>query len=329
MDEMREVLWFSRDQVANLLSLEDCIAGVEEAFRKYHQGEALAPGVLGVASKDGGFHIKAAGLHLSRTYFATKINGNFPDNRRLHGLPLIQGIIVLCDGDTGSPLAIMDSIEITILRTGAATAVAAKYLAGDGPLTATICGCGNQGRVQLQAVAKVRRIRNAFASDADPKAAEEFARRMTRECGFEVQATNHLKHALSQSSMCITCTPSQSFYINKSDIVAGTFVAGVGADNPAKQELDPLLFADTKIVVDVLDQCAEIGDLHHAITAGVVKKEDVYAELGEIVSGKKPGRESADEIIVFDSTGTAIQDVIAAAVVYERGKERGIGTVLA
>ena len=123
---MSETLVLTRRDVQELLGLDDCIAAVESAFRLHAEGRSLGPGVLGVPARDGGFHIKAAGLELGRRYFAAKTNANFPDNPRRHGLPAIQGGIVLCDADDGRPLAVMDSIEVTVRRTAAATAVAAK-----------------------------------------------------------------------------------------------------------------------------------------------------------------------------------------------------------
>src|SRR5215467_13801325 len=143
-----ETLLLSRADVASLLTLEACIGCVEEAFRQYGLGQTSAPKVLGMHSGDGGFHIKAALLSQSGSWFAAKLNGNFPGNRQRFGLPNIQGLITLCDAANGFPLAVMDSIEITILRTGAATAVAARHLARPDSKVVTICGCGNQGRVQ-------------------------------------------------------------------------------------------------------------------------------------------------------------------------------------
>src|SRR5215467_12206202 len=117
-------LLIKRHEVASLLGIEECMAAVEEAFKLYAEGKAAPPGVLGVHVQDGGFHIKAGVLNLGRTYFAAKTNANFPQNARRFGLPLIQGTIVLCDAENGYPLALMDSMEITIIRTGAATGVA-------------------------------------------------------------------------------------------------------------------------------------------------------------------------------------------------------------
>ena len=113
--------------------------------------------------------------------------------------------------------------------------------------------------------------------------------------------------------------------LDPDDIAPGTFIAAVGADSPEKQELHPLLMAKSKIVADILQQCSVMGDLHHALDAGVVTLADVYAELGEVVAGLKPGRESDEEIIVFDSTGMALQDVAAASLLYEKAERQGAG----
>src|SRR6266851_2120331 len=164
-------LLLDRREIASLLTLETCIAAVERAFLSYGQGATSPPGILGIHASDGGFHIKAGLLKTNKSYFAAKLNANFVENARRFGLPLIQGLILLCDGENGYPLAVMDSTEITIKRTGAATAIAAKYLARPDSKVATICGCGNQGRVQLRALARVLPIQHAFAFDLDPGAA--------------------------------------------------------------------------------------------------------------------------------------------------------------
>jgi alanine dehydrogenase len=318
-----ETLLLKRGDVTALLSLDECITAVEQAFKLYAEGKTLPPGVLGVHARDGGFHIKAAGLKLARTYFAAKVNGNFFRNTERYGMPNIQGIIMLCDGENGYPLALMDSIEITILRTGAATAVAAKYLARDDAKVATICGCGNQGRIQLKALMKVRALERVYAFDLDYARAERFAGELSDELSIEAHAVRDLAQAVRQSDVCVTCTPSRQFFLKREDVAPGTFIAAVGADDERKQELDPHLFAGNKIVVDLLEQCAAIGDLHHALDQGLITRADVHAELGQVVAGRKPGRTSRDEIIIFDSTGTALQDAAAAALVYEKAAPAG------
>jgi alanine dehydrogenase len=322
-------LFLSRRDVADLLDLSSCIAAVEQAFRLHGEGKAGAPGVMGVHVPGGGFHVKAGVLDLRRSYFALKVNANFPDNPARHGLPTIQGVVVLADAERGTPLAVIESGEITALRTAAATAVAVKYLARPDARTATIVGCGVQGAVQLRAVHLVRPLERAIACDMNAPRADAFAGALSAELGIPVRAERNVAAAARMSDIVVTCTPSRAPLLGADDVGAGAFVAAVGADNPEKQELAPALLAASTIVVDVLEQAATMGDLHHALAAGAVSRAAVHAELGEIVAGKKPGRRASDERIVFDSTGMALQDVAAAAAVYERAVAAGRGLVLA
>jgi ornithine cyclodeaminase/alanine dehydrogenase len=243
-------------------------------------------------------------------------------------LPTIQGVIIVCDAENGYPLAVMDSIEITILRTGAATAVAAKYLARPDSHVATICGCGNQGRIQLLALDKVLPIERIYAFDQDPKRALQFADEMSSALHITAQVAPNLRKAVGDCDVCVTCTTAKQYFIRQEDVAPGTFIAAVGADNAEKQEIEPKLLAANKVVVDILDQCATIGDLHHALAAGLMTRENVHAELGEIVAGKKAGRTSQDEITIFDSTGMALQDAAAAAIVYEKARQNGNGRMI-
>jgi alanine dehydrogenase len=322
-------LVLTRGDVEALLGWDECIEAVEAAFRLHAEGRSLGPGVLGVRAPGGGFHIKAAGLPRGRLYFAAKTNANFPENPRRHGLPAIQGVIVLCDAENGVPLAVMDSIEVTLRRTAAATAVAARLLARPDAAVAAVCGCGRQGRAQLRALARVLPLRRAYAYDADEGAARDYAREMAAALGLEVRPVRDHVEAVRDSDVCVTCTPSRCAFLLRAHVKPGTFVAAVGADSPDKQEIDPWLMAASVVVVDVLEQCAAIGDLHHALEAGVLTRDHVYAELADLVSGRKPGRRSPDEITVFDSTGTALQDVAAAALVYEKAAAAGVGLSVA
>jgi alanine dehydrogenase len=321
-------LLLTRHDIAQLLNIDECIAAVERAFKIYGEGKAAPPGILGMHARHGGFHIKAGFLKEARNYFACKINANFPQNKMRFALPTIQGVIILSDGENGQPLAVMDSIEITIQRTGAATAVAAKYLARRDAKVATICGCGIQGRIQLRALSRVLSLQHVFLFDIDEGQARSLADEFSGELLAEPIAQKSLAAAVKKSAVCVTCTPSTTFYLRRDDVAAGTFISAVGADSEQKQEIDPELFVSTKIVVDVLQQCVEIGDLHHAIEKRLVEKSDVHAELGEIVAGIKSGRTSKDEIVIFDSTGMALQDAATAALVYEKALAAKMGTRL-
>ena len=312
--------------VRALLGLDECIAAVESAFRLHGEGAVPPPGVLGAQVPGGGFHVKTA---LLRGYFAAKVNGNFPENPRQSGLPAIQGVIVLADAAQGRPLAVMDSIEITVLRTGAATAVAARHLARPESRVATVCGCGLQGRIQLRALARVLPLTRAFAWDVDAARARAYAAEMSASLGIDVTPAGELGAAVAESDVCVTCTPSRVPFLKAAFLRPGTFVAAVGADSPDKQELEPAVLASSKVVVDVLEQCAAIGELHHALESGALSRAGVRAELGQVVAGRKAGRTSSMEIAVFDSTGTALQDAAAAALVYEKALRAGAGTGIA
>jgi alanine dehydrogenase len=318
-----DTLLLTRSDVADLLDLDTCITAVEGAFRLHGNGDATT-GVLGIHVPGGGFHIKAGTLRLSRPYFAAKTNANFPNNPA-RGLPTIQGVIVLADAEVGTPLALLDSMEITTLRTGAASAVAAKYLARADARTLGLIGCGNQGWVQLRALRRVRSLTAARVYDRDRRRAEELARRLAPELGLTIEVASDPAAAARARDIVVTSTSARESILDVGDVAPGTFVAAVGADNPEKQEIAPALMAASRVVVDVLDQAATMGDLHHAIAAGVMSRDDVAAELGHIVAGHRPGRQAPGETIIFDSTGMALQDVAAAAAVYERAQAAGRG----
>jgi ornithine cyclodeaminase/alanine dehydrogenase-like protein (mu-crystallin family) len=219
----------------------------------------------------------------------------------------------------------MDAGEITALRTAAATAVAVKHLARSDASRIAIIGCGLQGQRHVDALSVVRQLSRISLYDVSPDAARSLAERVERDFRIPVVVASSAAEAADGADMCVTCTTSREFLLGPDDISTGAFVAGVGVDWEQKRELSPQLLKRSKLVVDVLAQCAAFGDLHHAIDAGAMTRDDVHAELGTVVAGRRPGRESNDEVIVFDSTGMALQDVAAAAVVYERAVARHCG----
>ena len=253
---------------------------LKKHLRLYANGKTLPPRVLGIHSGSGAFHIKAGAMSLGRNYFVAKVNGNFPNNLKTNGLPTIQGVIAVCDADTGRLLALLDSMEISIIRTGAATGVAAKYLSRKESSTITICGCGNQGRISIQAIIKTRDIKKVFAYDIDFKRAEKFAQELANDFKINVIPVSGLVSALAESDICVTCTTSTKPFIGLGDIKAGTFIAAVGADNEEKNEIDPTLIASCKLVTDITEQSATIGDFHHALESGLVDRSHVHAAIG-------------------------------------------------
>jgi alanine dehydrogenase len=319
-------LLLRRSDIERLLSLRDCIDAVDKIFRLLGEGKVPAHGILGVKAPGGGLHVKAGLLPGDRNYLVAKLNANFPGNNAHFGLPTIQGMIVVFDAENGVPLAILDSIDITIKRTAAASAIAAKYLARKESSVATICGCGQQGRTQLRAVLLVLPLTKVYAFDVNERAAIDFRNELSPELKVDIEFVRDLASAIQKSDVCITCTTANESFVCKEDVRPGTFIAAVGADDEHKQEIDSALIASAKVVADSLEQSCAIGDVHHAIAKGLMRKEDVYAELCEIVACQKIGRVADDEIIVFDSTGVAIEDAVAAVAVYERALANGIGT---
>ena len=303
------------NEIGPLLDMASCIRAVEDAFRARGTGRAAASATLGFALDGGGLHVKVASLD---RYVVAKVNANFPRNPVQRKLPTIQGALILFDATCGTPLVVMDSAPITTMRTAATTAVAASYLAHPGASTVTFLGCGVQARAHLTALCHVRPVRRVFAVDVQPAAADEFREFAIDEHGVQCSVAGSLRTAARASEIIITCTPSEQAILHIDDVNPGSFVAAVGADNEHKQEIDPALLRESMIVVDDLEQCARIGDLHHAIAAGVVTRDDVHASLDEIVAGTRLARGADNERIVFDSTGLALEDVAVAAVVYER-----------
>jgi ornithine cyclodeaminase/alanine dehydrogenase-like protein (mu-crystallin family) len=302
------------------------MAAVEDAFRQLALGRVPPPGILGLHAEHGSFHVKAAQLAASRPHFAAKLNANFPQNGARHGLPTIQGVVALFDAANGVLLALVDSMSITALRTAAATAVAAKYLARERSDVTLICGCGGQAAAQLRALVGVRRPRRVQAYDQHVGKAARFAAALGKELEIPITPAPDLAPAAAASDLIVTCTTSRRFFLTREMVRPGTFVAAVGADHEDKHEIDPQLMARATVVTDLTDQARTIGDLHHAIAAGSMTLGDVHAELGQVVAGQKRGRASADEIIVFDSTGTGLQDVAATIAVYGQALNACAGT---
>jgi ornithine cyclodeaminase/alanine dehydrogenase len=323
MTAKRETLLLSASDVTSLLTVSDCIAAVEAGLIALGEGRIPPPELLSLHSELGGLHVKAAVWMNGSHYFVAKANANFPSNPKTYGLPTIQGVIILCDANTGELLALIDSIEITALRTGAATAVAARKLARADSRVLTVCGCGRQGQVQLQSVLQVLPIESVFAYDVDPAAAHRFAENNQR---LNVGAIEDVQEAIRKSDVVVTCTPARKFFVRSRDVRPGTFIAAVGADNEHKQEIDPRLFVKNKVVVDSITQCLKIGDLHHAVAEGFASAASVYAELADVIAGKAVGRNSQDEITIFDSTGIAVEDAAAAALVFEKATHTGVGS---
>lgn len=315
-------LTLTASDVIRCLSPAECRAAVERAFMLLAQGRVPAARAVGFEAPGGSFHVKVALYDDGRPRFVAKVNGNFPDNPATSGLPTIQGVLVLADARDGRALAIMDSAVLTALRTAAASAVAADRLARRDAAVLAIVGCGLQGAAHVDALRAIRPIREIRLHDADPARAAWLA---ARHEGCRVVSS--VADATHGADLVATCTSGAAFVLDRDDVSPGTFIAAVGADNPHKREIHPRLMAAARVVVDDLAQCAAGGDLHHAIAGGAMAESSVHADLASVVAGRHAPI-PADAIVVFDSTGVALEDAAAADRVYERARALGLGGTL-
>lgn len=321
----RDPLILREAEIRALLDPAECIAAMERAFSAYSNGQAELPSVihLNVPEQRGEIHIKAGYLHGGRFYAAKMVSG-FPDNPSI-GLPVNDGMVVVFDARTGAPAAfLLDKGYMTDFRTGAAGAVAAKHLARERVRTVAVIGTGGQARYQVEMLAQVRNFGEVRVWGRDhAKAwacAEDLGKiRAIRACNFAV--ADSVEEAVKQADLTITATASRQPLLRADWLKPGVTVIAVGSDAPDKQELDVGVLARAdKIVADSIAQCLRLGEIHHAVQQGVISREKIYAELGEITSKRKPGRTSGEEIIICDLTGVGVQDVAAASLVMERAK---------
>jgi alanine dehydrogenase len=318
----------TRSEVAALMAPRDYLDAVDSGFAALGEGRAQSPAPLHVKVAHGGFHAKAASVDAaSRSFVALKFNANMPGNPARLGLPTIQGAILLCDASSGRLLAVMDSIEITLRRTAAATALAARHLARSDSTVLAVCGCGAQAAPQIEALQQVLPLRRILLWDIDPDKSRRLSEYLTsRDQPCEVEIAQSLPSATRRGDAIVTCTAASAAFLTPADVKPGSFVAAIGADSPTKSEIAPALMAASRVVVDSLEQCAAMGDLHHALAAGAMRMDQVHAELSDLVRGVRCGRTDAGETWIFDSTGVAVQDVASAVRVFERACALGIGT---
>lgn len=316
-----------------MLDLSACIDAVEAALRAAADNRAHSA-ILGLHARDGGLHGKAAYLEeyndatATSSWFVAKLNSNFPQNPRRHGLPTIQGVLALFDAECGRLVALMDSSALTVIRTAAATGVAARHLAPAAASSVTIIGCGAQAFSQVHALSLVRPIRRVVAIDAIPAAADSLATRILGELGIEATARTGSRNAPHDTDIIVTCTSSRTPILGSADVHPGVFIAAVGADNGDKSEIEPELMAAADVVVDSLAQASTIGDLHHAIAAGAMTPDQVRGELGALLLDSSSLTRESRRTVIFDSTGVAVEDVAAAVLAFRRARQLGLGTQL-
>jgi len=319
--------FFSADDVRKALPMAEAIEVMKRAFGQLSAGRAVVPlrTHVDVAEHRGVALFMPAYLPAAGR-MGVKIVTVFDDNPR-RGLPRIQALIVLLDAATGSPLAVMDGTSVTAIRTGAACGAATDLLARPEAATAAIFGAGVQGRTQLEAVCAVRPIRRARVFDPLAESAAAFARAMGLALGIEIEAAASPAEAVRDADVVCTATTSRTPVFADRDLRPGVHVNAVGSYQPSVQEIPAETVLRARVVVDHRPAAlAEAGDLLIPMAQGLFGEDHIHAELGQLVTGVKPGRASAEEVTLFKSVGIAVQDLAAAIHVLARGRPLGLGT---
>jgi alanine dehydrogenase len=309
---MRKTRLITQEKVQDVLDMEAAVAAVEAAFRAYGKGRVQMPPKPYLQFERGDLRCMPA--YVPELGLAAVKNVNV--HPRNTDLPSVMGTVTVFDPETGFAPAIMDGTHLTAMRTGAAGGVGAKYLARPDSRVAAFVGCGRQAETQLAALmVTMPALEQVLAVDVDRSRAESFAEAMTREHGVTAHACE-LEEALGRADILTTVTPTREPFVARDALKHGVHINAIGADAPGKQELQLEVLRQARIVVDNWEQAAHGGEINAAVSQGVLEHDDIYADIGEIVTAKLPGRDDDTDITVFDSTGLAIQDCACAAHVW-------------
>lgn len=329
---MYELRIIDAAQFRGLVSMDDVIPGVEHAYSLFSSGKAgLFPiithefdtGHTDMDIKSG--YIEGAGI------YGLKILGWNGDNPKLRGIPALSGLIVVMDIELQQPVGILEGSPVTFMRTGAAGAIGANILARPDSEKAVILGSGEQGRAQLMGLSKVmKNLKSVEIFNIRDEGAIKMASEVSGlypDISISARPIASLEDAVRSADIVVTCTPSRKAVIKGSWLKKGSHINTIGADMPGKQEIDPDILSAARVFADSKEQASQKGECQHAVSGGLIGKNDI-TEIGDVINGVKPGRTSADDITVFDSTGMALQDLITAKIALQRAALSGTGTVV-
>ncbi len=323
-----ETLLLNKDEVSSLIDLDAVLEAVENGYRSFNSGMVVQPDFMAVTlpGTHQGIDFKG-GLDMGSGYMTLKSSSGGFDNNPKSGLPIGMNTVLLFEARTSALKCIMDGTWITGCRTGAAGAISVKYLARADAGKLCVIGAGKQARRQLLAMMRVRKLTEVRAWDALEEFLDAYVKEMSTETGLKIRECTTAEEAVRGADIVVTTTRARSGPIVRKDwIQPGTHIAAIGADMPGKQELYADVFTGAKIVNDSINLCLKSGETRNAVEAGIIRPEDIHAEIGEIILGKQPGRESPDEVTIFDTVGMAIQDIVTAAMLYKSACEKGLGT---
>jgi len=309
---------------------EDSMDAIAEGFSRLTEGRATVPPILriDVAENNGEVDIKTAYVH-GLDSFAIKIASGFFNNRDL-GLPTGSGMMVVVSAKTGFPQAVLlDNGYLTDVRTGLAGAIAAQYLSRENIETAGVIGAGTQARYQIRGLKLVREFNRLMVYSIIPEEVDAYTEEMSKELGVEVVKVGNYEEVVRQSDVLVTTTPSHEPFLKAEWVHPGLHITCMGSDSEHKQELYADVFGRAdRVVCDRISQCFRLGELHHALEAGVISEQDEIIELGEIISGRKHGRQHDDEFTICDLTGVGVQDTAIALLAHRRALDKGLGIIL-
>ncbi len=321
------ILWLNRKDMDGLIDIHNVLPVVENAFLEHGLGKVQMPPKVYLDFKAHNGDLRTMPGYLENMDIAgVKLVNVHPDNPKI-GLPTVMALMVLNSTKTGAPLAVMDGTSLTDLRTGAAGGVAAKYLSREDSRVVGLIGLGRQARTQLRAIMEVRDIKMVKIFDMSKESTVAFKVEMEKEMGVEIESEPNARE-VCDCDILVTTTPVKSPVVKAGWIREGTHINAIGADAAGKEELDPMILKNANVIVDAIQQASHSGEVNVPISNGIFSVSEIYAELGQIVSGIKQGRENYSDITVFDSTGLSIQDVVTADLAYQRALERKVGLEL-
>lgn len=319
-------LILSREDVVSVLRMNECMQVVEKAFAELSNGTAVLPLRTAITPPDGLALYMPAFLRESGA-LACKVVTVYKNNPEKHQLPTTIGKVLLQDPETGDVICIMDGGYLTAVRTGAASGVATRYLAASNEQhVAGILGAGVQARMQLWAVAEAVQIHHALVYDVNDKAVGNFISAMSEKFGFKIKAASSTDEVVEGSTIICAATSSSLPLFDGKKVKPGTHINGIGSHTPNARELDTSIISRSRFFGDSSEACfKEAGDILIPIAEGAITEAHFLGELGELVTGKKQGRLSQEDITVFKSNGLAIQDAATAKLIYQKAIEKGIG----
>lgn len=320
-------LLLTEDDIKPVLDMGKAVKVVEEAFKAYGECRVNMPPKAYLYLENGDFRAMYGvikDIRPGEDVCGIKWVNVHPGNPK-RGLPTVMAKILLNDPKTALELADMDGTYVTDLRTGAAGAVAAKYLSRKDSKVAAFIGAGCQAKTQLEGLSNVRELREVRVYDIDRSKAKSFSEEMSGKFSLEVYPMDSVREVVEDCDILTTVTPSRKPVVDLQHITGGMHINAIGADAKGKEELDPRILGNSKIVIDDWNQASHSGEINVPLEKGIISRKDIYGNLGEIVTGEKEGREGKEEVTVFDSTGLIIQDLAVAYLAYKSCKEKGIG----